>query len=197
MALWGVSTTDESKPKWLTAEQKKTVFATDRGWVQLNGKGLEEVICSIGGLAGTSAITGIGAATITSMDFVTTSFSEAAGGNIDIRVIFNERVTVDTAGGTPTITLTNSQAGSGGAATVAAAYQSGSSTNRLVFRYTQGADDGSTVNDVAASDVLSVAAQNLALNSGTIVDQADGTTAAAVAISAGAAAAAGTLTASA
>jgi len=193
MALWGVSTTDESKPKWLTAEQKKTVFATDRGWVQLNGKGLEEVICSIGGLAGTSAITGIGAATITSMDFVTTSFSEAAGGNIDIRVIFNERVTVDTSGGTPTIVLTNDQAGSGTAATLTASYQAGSSTNRLTFRVTVAAAAGTFAED----DVLSVAAQNIVLNSGTIVDQADGTTAVAVAISATAAASAGTLTASA
>src|SRR6056300_1868798 len=162
MALWGVSTTDESKPKWLTAEQKKTVFATDRGWVQLNGKGLEEVICAIGGLAGTSASTGIGAATITSMDFVTTSFSEVAGGNIDIRVIFNEKVTVDTSGGTPTITVTNDQTGSGTDATFAASYQSGSSTNQLVFRATYAAADGG----VAETDVLSVAVpQNIALNS--------------------------------
>ena len=108
MALWGVSTTDESKPKWLTAEQKKTVFATDRGWVQLNGKGNEEVICAIGELAGVSTTTGIGAATITSVDFVTTSFDVSDGGNIDVRVIFNEKVTVDTTGGTPSIVITNS-----------------------------------------------------------------------------------------
>jgi len=63
----------------------------------------------------------------------------------------------------------------------------------LTFRATYGAADGG----VAEDDVLSVAAQNLALNSGTIVDQADGTTAVAVAISATAAASAGTLTASA
>ena len=59
MALWGTSTADESKPKWLTADQKENVYATDRGWVQLNGKGLEEVICAIGGLS-----TSVGAATI-------------------------------------------------------------------------------------------------------------------------------------
>jgi IMP dehydrogenase/GMP reductase len=40
----------------------------------------------------------------------------------------------------------------------------------LVFRYTQAADDGSTVNSVAEDDVLTVAAQNILLNSGTIVD---------------------------
>jgi len=161
MALWGTSTADESKPKWLTAEQKKSVYATDRGWVQLNGKGLEEVICAIGELS-----TGLAAATISSIEFVTTSFSEAAGGNIDIRVNYNEKVTVDTSGGTPTLVVTNDQAGGGTDATFTAAYQSGSSTNRLVFRATYAAADGG----VAEDDVLTVAAQNIALNSGTIVD---------------------------
>lgn len=191
MALWGVSTSDESKPKWLTAEQKKTVFATDRGWVQLNGKGNEEVICAIGELAGgTSTTAALGAATITATDFVTTSFSEANGGNIDVRVIFNEKVTVDTSGGTPTIVLTNDQAGSGSAATLSASYQSGSSTNRLTFRATVGAAAGT----FADGDGLTVGAQNIALNSGTIVDT--GTTVnAGVAISAAAGTAAGTLTA--
>ena len=193
MALWGVSTSDESKPKWLTAEQKKTVFATDRGWVQLNGKGLEEVICAIGGLAGVSTTTGVGAATITSTEFVTTSFSETDGGNIDVRVIFNEKVTVDTTGGTPSIVLTNDQAGSGSAATLTAAYQSGNRSNRLRFRVTVGAGAGT----FADGDALTIGAQNIALNSGTLVDTADGTTAAGVAISAAAGTAAGSLTAAA
>jgi hypothetical protein len=165
MALWGISTSDESKPKWLSTDDKARTFADSRGWVYTQPGGMEEVLCAIGGLA-----TSLAAGTISSIEYVTTSFSEAAGGNIDIRVNYNEKVTVDTSGGTPTITLTNSQAGSGGAATVAAAYQSGSSTNRLVFRYTQAADDGSTVNSVAEDDVLTVAAQNILLNSGTIVD---------------------------
>lgn len=193
MALWGVSTTDESKPKWLTAEQKKTVFATDRGWVQLDGKGNEEVICAIGELAGVSTTTGIGAATVTSVEFVTTAFDVSDGGNIDVRVIFNEKVTVDTTGGTPSIAIANDQAGGGSAASLTAAYQSGNRTNRLRFRVTLGAA-GTTV---VADDVLSVAAQNIALNSGTLVDTADGSTAALVAISAAAASAAGTLTATA
>lgn len=193
MALWGVSTTDESKPKWLTAEQKKTVFATERGWVQLNGKGNEEVICAIGELAGVSTTTGIGAATVTSVEFVTTSFDVSDGGNIDVRVIFNEKVTVDTTGGTPSIAITNDQAGGGSAASLTASYQSGNRSNRLRFRVTLGAA-GTTV---VADDVLSIAAQNIALNSGTLVDTADGSTAAGLAISAAAASAAGTLTASA
>jgi len=188
MALWGVSTSDESKPKWLTAEQKKTVFATDRGWVQLNGKGLEEVLCSIGNLeGGTSTTAALGAATITSTDFVTTSFDVSDGGNIDVRVIYNEKVTVT---GSPTLVITNDQAGGGSAATKTATYQSGSGTNRLTFRCTIGAG-GSTV---SADDVLSIGAQNVALAGGTLKDT--GTTVnSGVAISASAGAAAGTLTA--
>lgn len=161
MALWGISTSDESKPKWLSEDDKKRTFADSRGWVYTQPGGMEEVLCAIGGLA-----TSLAAATITSIEFVTTSFSEAAGGNIDVRVNYNEKVTVDTTGGTPTIVLTNDQAGGGTAATLSASYQSGSSTNRIVFRATVGAAAGTFAED----DVLSVGAQNIALNSGTIVD---------------------------
>ena len=100
---------------------------------------------------------------------------------------------MDTTGGTPSIAIANDQAGGGSAASLTAAYQSGNRTNRLRFRVTLGAA-GTTV---VADDVLSVAAQNIALNSGTLVDTADGSTAALVAISAAAASAAGTLTATA
>jgi len=161
MALWGTTTSDESKPKWLSDADKAKTFADSRGWVFTQPSGMEEVLCAIGGLS-----TSLAAATISSIEYVTTSFSEAAGGNIDIRVNYNEKVTVDTSGGTPTLTVTNDQTGSGTDATFTAAYQSGSSTNRLTFRATFAAADGG----VAEDDVLTVAAQNIALNSGTIVD---------------------------
>ena len=161
MALWGISTSDESKPKWLSTDDKARTFADSRGWVYTQPGGMEEVLCAIGGLA-----TSLAAGTISSIEYVTTSFSEAAGGNIDIRVNYNEKVTVDTSGGTPTLVVTNDQAGGGTDATFTAAYQSGSSTNRLTFRATFAAADGG----VAEDDVLTVAAQNIALNSGTIVD---------------------------
>ena len=32
MGLWGASTSDESKPKNLTAAEKKNVYATTSGW---------------------------------------------------------------------------------------------------------------------------------------------------------------------
>jgi len=107
--------------------------------------------------------TAVGGADINTAAFVSTAFDVSAGGNVDVRLTFNEKVTVT---GSPTITITNSQAGGGSAATKTATYQSGSGTNKLVFRCTIGAG-GSTV---SADDVLSVASQNIALAGGTIKD---------------------------
>jgi hypothetical protein len=163
----------------LTAEQQKNCYATDRGWVYKNAKGLEEVLVAVGQLAGTTTTTGLGAADINSLEFVTSSFSEAAGGTISVKVIYNEKVTVDTTGGTPSITLTNGQEGSGTDATVDLDYASGSGTNQLTFTATIAADDGG----VAADDVLSIGDQNIALNSGTMKDTASSTVDAKVAIS--------------
>ena len=158
MALWGNTDADEAKPKWLTTDEKDTTFATDRGWVRLNGKGQEEVLCAIGGLS-----TSVAGADITRVAFVSTSFDKSDGGNIDVRVTFNEKVTVT---GNPTLVITNDQTGGGSAATLSAAYTSGSGTNRLVFRKTLGAAAG----DTAAGDSLSVATQTIALAGGTMKD---------------------------
>ena len=159
MALWGNTDADEAKPKWLTTDEKDTTFATDRGWVRLNGKGQEEVLCAIGGLS-----TSVAGADITRVAFVSTSLSKAAGGNIDVRVTFNEKVTV--AGGTPTLVITNDQTGGGSSATLSASYTSGSGTNRLVFRVTLAANAAA----VAAGNSLSVGAQNIAYGGGTMKD---------------------------
>ena len=158
MALWGITDADEAKPKWLTSAEKADVYATDRGWVKLNGKGLEEVICAIGGLS-----TSVAGADINTAAFVGAAFDVSTGGNIDVRLTFNEKVTVT---GSPTVAITNSQAGGGSAASLSATYQSGTGTNKLVFRHTIGAA-GSTV---SAGDVLSIASQNIALAGGSIKD---------------------------
>lgn len=164
MSSWGATDADEAKPKFLTAAQKRDTYATSKGWVYKDpNTGLEEVLVAIGELSGAAKLN---IADVTSVVFATTSFSEAAGGNIDVTVVYNEKITVDTSGGTPSITLTNDQAGGGTAATVTANYQSGSSTNKLTFRATIGAAAGT----VAENDVLSVGDQNIALNSGTMVD---------------------------
>lgn len=160
MASWGATDANEAKPKWLTAAQKTDTFADSRGWVYRDpNTGLEEVLVAIGNL---SAATKLNIADVTAVNFTTTSFSEAAGGNIDIAVSFNEKITVT---GSPTITVTNDQAGSGTDATFTATYQSGSGRNKLTFRATYAAANG-----VADTDVLSIADQNITLAGGTLVD---------------------------
>ena len=97
MALYGTTDSDESKPKWLRTGTKYTpedVYASASGWVveagspatgNANPNAKPEVLVAIRGLAGR-----IGAADITTIEFVTTSFSYAAGGTLSVLVRFNE-----------------------------------------------------------------------------------------------------------
>ena len=124
MALWGTTDADEAKPKWLTADQKTNVFATDKGWTQLNGKGLEEVICAIGGLSGA-----LNAADITSVKFVQTSFA-AGSRTISVDVTFNEKVVVT---GTPQLVVDNANNSSAGNGDYTLDYASGTGTQKLRF----------------------------------------------------------------
>ena len=190
MALWGATDADESKPKNLTEAEKKEVFATASGWVREAGSAASgndntsadpEVLCCVSDLA-----TKIGSADITEIEFITTSIGEAAGGNIDIRVRFNERVDIT---GNPTVTVTNSQAGGGTDATFTAAYISGTASNEIVFRKTYGAADGG----IAENDVLSIGVNAMALAGGTVKDAGTATNST-ITNSAGIGTAAGTIT---
>ena len=193
MALWGITDADEAKPKWLTDAEKKEVFANNSGWVVEGGSSMTgngnvdaqpEVLCCIGQLA-----TGLGSADITQIEFITTAFDKSDGGNIDVRVRFNEAVTVNTSGGTPTLTITNDTP----SRNLTATYLSGSTTNELIFRKTIAAANAAT----NAGDVLSIAANAMALASGTIKDTADGSTNATITNSGAIGTAAGTITVSA
>ena len=171
MSLWGATDADESKPKNLTTAEKKEVFASAKGWVReagsvLSGNGNTsadpEVLVALRGLA-----VKLGNADITEIEFVTTSFDKSDGGNIDVRVRFNEAVDVNTSGGTPRISITNGNQGTGsGRGPHLANYLSGTGTNELLFRITIGAANSAT----NADDVLSIGTNALALNSGTIKD---------------------------
>ena len=44
MSGWGANTSNESKPKWLTEEQKSRTYATTRGWEYVGDNGIAEVI---------------------------------------------------------------------------------------------------------------------------------------------------------
>ena len=164
MPLWGATDSDESKPKNLTTAEKKQVFANASGWVLEAGSALSgndnanatpEVLVAIGGLA-----TSLGAADITDVEFVLTSFSKGAGGNMDMLVRFNEAVDVT---GTPRFLVTNQTASS---RNITCNYLSGSGTNELTFRKVLGANANAT----NANDVLKVVANPVSLNGGTIKD---------------------------
>ena len=175
MPLWGATDADESAPKWLTTAQKKEVSATTRGWEVEAGSAMtgndntsaqREVLVAIGGLA-----TSLGQATIASVDWNTTTADKSDGFTLSVTVRYNEAVTVNTSGGTPTLAVTNSNAGSGsGRGPHSLSYASGSGSNELVFTLAIGAANAAT----NADDVLSVGAQSVALNSGTMVDTIGG-----------------------
>ena len=160
--LWGASDADESKPKNLTTAEKKEVFANSSGWVREAGSALSgnnntsadpELLVAISGLA-----VSIGAADITEIEFITTAFDKSDGGTLQVRVRFNEAVTVT---GTPQLTVVNDTK-----ANHTLSYASGSGTNELVFSLTIGAGNNAT----GAGNVLSIGANAMALNGGTVKD---------------------------
>ena len=154
MPLWGKTTSDESKPKYLDNVNKNGLaedcFATEEGWVLRHYKGSDkntarywdEVLGSIGGLAGAGSTTeGLGAATITGVFFEQESLAQGATGTVV--VVFNELVTV---ANSPTVVVTGSSTGA-----VTATYARGTGLNRLEFDFTV----------PSATETLSIAAQTI------------------------------------
>ena len=195
MSLWGASDSDESKPKWLTTAEKKTVFATTSGWVKEswnadmgndNTSADPEVLACVGALT-----TSLGAATITSVDMVTTAWDASAGGTFQMRVRWNEAVDVVEAGSGLKMTLTRTPDG-GSAASHTLRYASGTGTNELIFSL---AIAGGS--PVAADDVFSIDAQSLVKAGATTVKDAGTSTDSEVAITSAQATATGTITATA
>ena len=126
-----------------------------------------EVLVAIGGLAGTSATTGLRTPTITRTRFIvgTTANTDFTANDVNfecnVEITFDEQVTVT---GTLQLTVTNNDASGGGYGSMTLNYQSGftSTANQLRFR--------ATSQGVANTDVLTVS--TLALNGGTIRDTA-------------------------
>ena len=165
MSLWGATTTDESKPKHLTAAEQKQTYATARGWVRESGNENSgndnanadpEVLVAIGGLTGgSSATAGLGRATITGCEFVTTAWDASAGGTMQVRVRWNEAVDVVEAGSGFKLNVNRTPSG-GSPASHTLRYASGTGTNELIFSL---AIAGGS--PVAADDSFAVTAQNL------------------------------------
>ena len=192
MGLWGASTSDESKPKNLTTAEKKNVFANASGWVRQAGtadngndntSATPEVLVAIGDLT-----TALGEATIDAVNFqVGQTISGAGGSSIKVEVHYNEQVTVATAH--PLMYVSNDQTGSGGASSITLTMDGTLPVTNDTLTFSGTATNA----NVNASDVISIVAQSINKNGGTIKD-AGTTTDSAVAISAAVAAAAGTIT---
>jgi len=162
MASWGATDANESKPSFLTTEEKRTAYATTKGWVvpaggNDNASADAEVLIAIGGL---SSSTGINIADISSVNWGMTSFSKAAGGTLMCVVNFNEQVDVV---GVPQLLLTNDTA----SRNQTLSFASGTGTNRLTFTKVIAANNAAT--DVA--DILSLGVNALSLNGGTIKEK--------------------------
>ena len=121
MPLWGANTSDESKPKNLTAEEKSRTFATARGWEIRRADGTDEVLVAIRNLAGgtTTSNVKLGVATISQVFFTANSYTTGAAGIV--RVVWNEKVTPTTTGtllvdafNTSGYTITATRYGAGG-----------------------------------------------------------------------------------
>jgi len=161
MGSWGATTADESKPKYLTDAEKRDCFADNTGWTfpaggNGNPNAQRETLVAIGDLSGA---TKLAAGTISAVRFISTALGAAAGGSFSAEVVYNEAVDVVTTGGTPQMTITNTPG-----TDVVLDYASGTGTNRLTFTATVAG--GAT----AENDVLSIGANSIALNSGTIKD---------------------------
>ena len=167
MPLWGASDSVEDKPKHFTDAEKLNVFATEQGWVKKTtgtggraGRIQEEIIVAIGDLS-----TSLNLADITAIDWNTTTADKSDGFTLSVTVTFNEEVEVETIGGTPHLAVTNGNQGTGsGRGPHNLLYTSGSGTNRLTFELAIAAANAAT----NADDVLSIGANAIALNSGTI-----------------------------
>ena len=206
MALWGTGYALADKPKihgrsLLDATQtpgqldpRTGIYATTAGWVQAGvgrtGKNvMPEVLVAIRGLStratgegDTWTTAAMAQANITSFNWNISTWSRAAGGTLSVTANFNEAVDVT---GTPRLTVVNDSR-----TNHTLSYASGSTTNRLTFTLVIAAANAA----IHATDVLSVGANAMALNSGTIVDDV-GAGNSVITNSAGIGAATGTITA--
>lgn len=154
MPLWGTnSAISETKPKYLSAEDKDRTYATPQGWVirtdKGNGRFSDEVLVAVGGLSA-----GLANADITGVFFANTAASYVqSNANAYVAVVFNEQVTI--ANGTPVMTVTGSTSGA-----ITATYASGSGTNKHLYKFTV----------PAATQTLSIGAQTVTANNATFLD---------------------------
>ena len=173
MGSWGATDADEAKPKFLTTEEKKGVYATASGWVSQAGQASSgndnasaqpEVLVALRSLA-----TKIGQATVDTVEIVTTAMDASEGGVLRVDVHYNEQVTGATAA--PLMVVSNSQAGGGSAANFTLTMDGTLPVTNDTLSFSVTVAGGGPV---AAGDVLSVGAQTINNNGGTMLDTVGG-----------------------
>ena len=187
MGSWGTDhASATNKPKFLPEDEnsdytRADAYATNNGWVMKagskatgngNANAKPEILVAIRGLAGSSGTTGLRSATVTKMEYIigttaATDFTAQEGSaDVRVRITYDEAVTVT---GTPQLVIANGNESSAGQGNYTLSYEPTlSDANRLLFR--------ATSRSLSVGDVLTVGGSNIALNSGTIKDTADGAT---------------------
>ena len=181
MALWGHTSGTESKPNWLSSADKTNTSAKPHGWELKKVVGSRTLTETLVAWSSSALTTALGAADITDIDWNITAFDKSEGVTLSVKAIFNEAVDVT---GTPQLTVVNDQR-----ANHVLSYASGTGTNELTFTLVIGAANAAT----NAGDVLSIGANAVSLNSGTIKDKGTSTVSTITSI-AGIGTAAGTIT---
>ncbi len=181
MALWGHTSGTESKPNWLSDADKTNTSAKPHGWELKKVVGSRTLTETLVAWSSSALTTALGAADITDIDCTITAFDKSEGGTLSVKVIFNEAVDVT---GTPQLTVVNSVNSDH-----VLSYASGTGSNELTFTLVIGAANAAT----DANDVLSIGANAVALNGGTIKDKGTSTVSTITSV-AGIGTAAGTIT---
>ena len=181
MALWGHTSGTESKPNWLSDADKTNTSAKPHGWELKKVVGSRTLTETLVAWSSSALTTALGAADITDIDWNITAFDKSEGGTLSVKVIFNEAVDVT---GTPQLTVVNSVNSDH-----VLSYASGTGSNELTFTLVIGAANAAT----DANDVLSIGANAVALNGGTIKDKGTATASTITSV-AGIGTAAGTIT---
>ena len=183
MALWGHTSGTESKPNWLSDADKTNTSAKPHGWELKKVVGSRTLTETLVAWSSSALTTALGAADITDIDWNITAFDKSEGGTLSVKVIFNEAVDVT---GTPQLSVANNGSGRG---PHTLSYASGTGSNELTFTLVIGAANAAT----NADDVLSIGANAVALNGGTIKDKGTATVSTITSV-AGIGTAAGTIT---
>ena len=129
-----------------------------------NASAQPEVLVALRSLA-----TKIGQATVDTVEIVTTAMDASEGGVLRVDVHYNEQVTVATAA--PLMVVSNSQAGGGSAANFTLTMDGTLPVTNDTLSFSVTVAGGGPV---AAGDVLSVGAQTINNNGGTMLDTVGG-----------------------